>query len=296
MHTELIGIYSALLSSASWALGSILFGKISEKVSPFGMTLAKGIIGVILLGAVYYIDGISALPFNVLAMLFLSGVVGIAIGDTLFFASLHNLGPKTQVIFFMTGQIITTLFGVYYFNEYPNPIQLIGIFVTLLGVVAVLWNKILMSSSTSSSIKGVIYGLLSMILFSASLILVKDVLDDVSTIGATFYRILSGTFGIMIFGLIGNNVKDWVMPFKGDYKIISLFVLSAAIVTFGGFWLSLVAIKYVNIGVASALNATEPLFVLPLAYILMKEKIKKIEIIGAICTIIGVVLLTIGSI
>jgi len=295
MRTDLIGIYSALLSAASWALGAILFKKISENISPFGMTLAKGLIGCVLLGIVYYIEGISMLPTNVLIILFVSGVIGISVGDTLFFASLRNLGPKTQVILFMFGQVITAILGIVIFMEYPTPVQYAGISLTLIGVSSVLWTKIYSSSSNiSTSIKGVVYGLLAMILFSLSLILVKSVMDEISTIGATFYRILSGTVGIMAFGLFGNQIKDWVTPFKGDIKMILFFVMSVTIVMFGGFWLSLVAIKYINIGVASALNATEPLFVLPFAYFIMKEKIEKIEIFGAVCSVMGIFLLTIN--
>ncbi len=296
MKYELVGIYSALLSAASWALGAILFKKISDNVSPFGMTLAKGIIGSLLLGLVYYIEGVSMLSTHVLLILFISGVIGISIGDTLFFASLKNLGAKTQVILFMFGQIITAIFGIIIFKEYPSTIQYIGILLTLIGVASVLWNKIMIySANISTSIRGVVYGILSMILFSLSLILVKGVMGEVSTIGATFYRILAGTLGMIIFGIFSDHVNDWIKPFKGDIKIILFFIMSVIVVMFGGFWLSLVAIKYVNIGVASALNATEPLFILPLAYYIMKEKIEKIEIFGAICTVIGVILLSVGA-
>jgi len=297
MQPEHIGIYSALLSAASWALGAILFKKISENVSPLGMTLAKGLIGTFLLGLVYYFEGISMLSSRVLIILFISGIIGISIGDTLFFMSLKNLGAKTQVILLMLGQVITAIFGVIIFKEYPTTIQYVGIVLILIGVASVLWKKIRSySSNISTSIRGVIYGFLSIILFSLSLVLVKSAMSEVSTIGAAFYRIMAGTIGMIIFGLFGNNMKDWVMPFKGNMKMISFFIMSVTVIMFGGFWLSLVAIKYVNIGVASALNATEPLFVLPLAYYIMKEKIEKIEIFGAICTVVGVFLLTIYSI
>lgn len=296
MNSQFIGISSALLSSASWALGAILFKKISENVSPLGMTLAKGLIGCILMGIVYLIEGITSLPVNVIFILFISGIIGIAIGDTLFFASLRNLGPKIQVIFFMFGQIITAVLGVIIFREYPNITQYFGILITIIGVGSVLWSKIRSSTENiSTSIRGVIFGLLSMIFFSVSLITVKSVVNDVSTIGATFYRILAGTIGMFIFGLFNNRVNNWVQPFKNNIKITVFFIMSVSIVMFGGFWLSLVAIKYINIGVASALNATEPLFVLPLAYFIMKENIEIIEIFGAICTVVGVLLIAIGT-
>ncbi|UZJ37230.1 MULTISPECIES: DMT family transporter [unclassified Prosthecochloris] len=296
MDLKIIGIVAALVSAASWALGSILFKRIGENVSPFGMTLAKGIIGMVLLGVVYYIEGISFISLNVFVILVISGLIGIAIGDTLFFASLQSLGPKTQVIFFMLGQILTAVLGMIFLKEFPTVVQWIGILVTLSGVVGVLWLKIFSSSANvSTGLKGVIFGLFAMLCFSASLILAKDALSSISTIGATFYRIAAGTVGMMVFGLMTNNMKDWMAPLKKDIKMITFFFISVFVVMFGGFWLSLVAIKYVNIAVASTLNATEPLFVLPLAYFLMKEKVHRVEAIGAALTVVGVFLLTRGS-
>jgi len=39
---RLLGMSAALGSAASWAIGSILFKRIGETVTPFGMTLSKG--------------------------------------------------------------------------------------------------------------------------------------------------------------------------------------------------------------------------------------------------------------
>ena len=74
-------------------------------------------------------------------------------------------------------------------------------------------------------------------------------------------------------------------------EMIARFVFSVAVVTYGGFWLSLVAIKYLNVAVASTLSATEPLFVIPLAVVFFKERISMLETIGAICATCGVMLL-----
>lgn len=295
MSYEYIGFSAALLSAASWALGSILFKQISETVSPFGVTLAKGFIGIILLGTVYLFEGIFSVSLNAVIVLTISGIIGIAIGDTLFFASLKNLGPKTQVIFFMFGNIMTAVFGMIFLKEFPSSMQWIGIMITLIGVASVLWSKIFSySTNVSTGVKGAVFGVLAMVCFSSSLVIAKDVLDEISTIGATFYRITSGTIGMAMYGFLTNDVKDWIKPFRNNGKMVLFFIGSVSVVMFGGFWLSLVAIKYVNIGVASALNATEPLFVLPLAYFILKEKISRIEIFGAVITVLGVVLLTIN--
>jgi drug/metabolite transporter (DMT)-like permease len=293
-YLVLIGIIAALASAASWALGAILFKKIGENVSPFGMTLTKGIFGVILLGLALLIQGIEIIPLNATCMLFISGIIGITIGDTLFFASLQYLGAKVQIIFFMLGQIITAILGLLILKEMPFLMQWIGIFITLLGVLVVLWDKIFSNSNSKTAIKGIVLGLLAMFCFSVSLIIAKKAMISISTLSAVFIRMTAGTLGMLIYGLFVNKVRSWLNPFQ-NRNMLLFFFGSVCIVTFGGFWLSLVSLKHLDVAVASALGTVEPLFVLPLAFFILKEKITKVELIGAALTIAGVIFIIKGS-
>ena len=65
--------------------------------------------------------------------------------------------------------------------------------------------------------------------------------------------------------------------------------------TFGGFWLSLVAIRYADVSIASTLNSTEPLFVLPLAAFFLKERISFRAVLGSVATVAGIALLVMKS-
>jgi drug/metabolite transporter (DMT)-like permease len=69
------------------------------------------------------------------------------------------------------------------------------------------------------------------------------------------------------------------------------FLISVAVVTFGGFWLSLLAIDKIDVSIANTLNATEPLFVLPLAAFVLKERITRVVVFGALLTFVGIVLI-----
>lgn len=295
INLQMVGIGAALASSASWALGAILFKKIGETASPFGMTLTKGIAGIVLLGMAYSIRGFEFISFNVIGVLFISGIVGIAIGDTLFFAALQDLGPKVQIIFFMMGQIMTAVLGLLILKEMPSLLQWGGIFVVLLGVIIVLWKKYFTDSkNTKTGLRGIIFGLLAMFCFSFSLVIAKQALDSISTLGAVFIRMIAGTLGIFIYGLMRRQVSSWLNPFL-NMKMFVLFSASVCVVTFGGFWLSLVAIKFLDVVIASTLSATEPLFVLPLALIILKERITLVEVMGAFLTVCGVIIIIMGS-
>ena len=289
MDSEAIGMMAALGSAASWAVGSILFKRLGEKISPLAMTLAKGVISVILLGLTLVLTGYNSLPQQALLLLIVSGLLGIALGDTFFFAALQDLGPHLLVLLLMLGQVLTIILALLFLGETPTLLTWLGIVLVISGIGFVMWSRLRRSPEQQvSRLRGIAFGLLSVICLSLSIIMAKKGLESISAIQATFIRMLAGTTGMMFFGLGTGQIKRWVKPFQ-DFKLSGLFLVSVGVITFGGFWLSLVAIKYVDVSVANTLNSTEPLFVLPLAAVFLKEKIGFNSIIGTAIATLGIV-------
>ncbi|GAB4527497.1 MAG: DMT family transporter [Pleurocapsa sp.] len=287
MDYEAVGMLAALGSAASWALGSILFKRLGEKISPLAMTLAKGVISVVLLGFTVILTGYNNLPQESLLLLIASGLLGIALGDTFFFAALQDLGPHLLIVLLMSGQVLTIIFALVFLGETPALLTWWGIGLVISGIALVMWTQ-LAGEKQASRWRGIAFGLLAVLCLSVSIIMAKKGLESISAIQATFIRMLAGTTGMMFFGLGTGQIRRWMKPFK-DFQLIKLFLVSVGVITFGGFWLSLVAIKYVDVSVANTLNSTEPLFVLPLAAIFLKEKIKFNALIGTAIATLGIV-------
>jgi drug/metabolite transporter (DMT)-like permease len=133
-------------------------------------------------------------------------------------------------------------------------------------------------------------GMLSVTSMSVSIIIAKQALAEVSAMQATLIRMLSGMAGMLVFGVSTGKIKDWLEPFA-DIRLAVHFLIAVCVVTFGGFWLSLLAIKHIDVSIANSLGATEPLFVLPLAAIFLKEKITAPALIGAVIIVLGIVLM-----
>jgi drug/metabolite transporter (DMT)-like permease len=93
---------------------------------------------------------------------------------------------------------------------------------------------------------------------------------------------------------IKRSLKQHLSPLR-DLQMLKSLTLVVFIGTFGGFWLSLVALKYVDACVATILNSTTPLFVLPLAAISQHERITLKSVAGAIVAVLGVALIVIVS-
>lgn len=283
-----IGILSALLSACSWAFGTITFERIGKVVPFVGITFLKGVFSIMLMILLLlFTGGLYSIGLWAFSFLALSGIIGITIGDSLFFKSLQDLGAKTQVVFFLLGQILTMILSLLFLGELLSLEQYIGAFVLLSGVVVTTWGT---QSSHPNKLRGIVFGLLSMTCFSVSAIMVKAAISEVPVITATFYRMLFGTIFTLGYGFASKNFGSWVKPFK-DRKLLYLFIFNVIVITYGGFLLSMAAIKFISVALASVLSATEPIFVFLLAFLIMKEKANKRELIGTVITLIGLFLI-----
>jgi len=140
--------------------------------------------------------------------------------------------------------------------------------------------------------KGIIEGFLAMLCYSISIIVIKSVVEDVSAVTATFYRMLFSVVFVLIGGLFSKQIKTWAKPLK-QRKTLGLFILNAIIVTYGGFLMSVLALKFVDVSVVSILCTTEPLFTLLFAFLINKDKPTPRELLGAAITFVGVLLMVI---
>ena len=71
---------------------------------------------------------------------------------------------------------------------------------------------------------------------------------------------------------------------------MKFIIIGAFFGPFIGVYLSLLAVKYTTVGIASTIMAVIPVMIIPAAILLYKEKVTLKEVIGAFITVGGVVL------
>lgn len=290
LFNQTIGQLAALTSAFAWAIGAILFKKLGEEASPLGMNLGKCIIGVIYLGITLLFIGIEPLNFKTILLLGASGLLGIAFGDTFFFKALIDLGPRQILILETLSPAFTVILAILILNEKPQSLTWLGIFLILIGTGAVLWEYSQVKTSGKRNFTGIKYAILFIICNSFGIILAKIAIVSISTLQATFIRLLWGVIGLSFWGGISHQFKKWVLPYNNP-KTLWLIFIASFVVIFGGFWLSIVALKYTSATAATIINSTTPLFIIPLSAIFLKEKISLRKIIAAGTVVAGVILI-----
>ena len=293
-HEIIFGI-AALASAASWALCAVLWRKLGEQISPLGMNLGKGIIGSLYLAVVLLVIGIEPISTRDFFFLGISGLLGITLGDTFFFKSLMNLGPSMSSLMGTLVPVSVAFSAAIFLDERPSLLAWAGILLTVSGVAWVLKGR--MPQNEIKIIKnkalGIKYRLLSIICMTAGVIVAKIALTSVPTLQATFIRMSWGVGGIILWGTLNHELRDSITPFKNLHilKNVSFIVF---IIVFGGFWLSLLSLKYMDASIANTLGSTTPLFILPIAAIMLKERISIRAGLGAAIAVGGVTLVLIG--
>lgn len=285
----------ALTSALLWAFVTILFKKLGEDIVPLGINLGKGVIASLFLGTLLLFTDQKPISKHSFVFLGISGLLGITLGDTFYFESLIKLGPRLSLIITTLIPVVTVLLAIIIFHESLFLTSWLGIFFTLYGVFLVLRERTPTESHPKDWRLGIRHGILAVLCCASGVIFSKMALESISALKATFIRQIFGVIGLIFWGLIGFKLKGWLKPLFTDYILLKRLFFVSFIGTFLGTWFCILALKYTHVAIATTLNATSPLFILPLAFFILKEKISFRAIIGSFIAIVGVSLIFLGK-
>jgi drug/metabolite transporter (DMT)-like permease len=293
-NAHLIGFSAGLLAAFTWALASVIFRRLGLDIHPLTLNLYKGLI------AFSGLAIILAFTENLLAdvsiwayiLLLLSGIIGIGIGDSAFFAALNRLGERQTVLISETmAPLITIILATFIFAEHLSFPALLGVAAILGGIVIVVTERSENSNAKNThDIRGIVYGLIAASCQATGGIMTKAVfiMQDVDPLWSAMIRLIGGIAFLVIFIPIAGQ---HFLPQKTRTFNIWKFVFIASLIgTFGGLAFQQMAFKYTYAGIAQTLIATSAVFVLVIAWI-NKKPVSLKAWAGAFCSIFGVALL-----
>lgn len=125
----LSGVLAALAGALCWTLASSLWRRLPTALSASQLNLLKNGLALLSLLPFFGASALAALWSNPWAfwLLVASGVLGIAIGDSLFFAALRRIGTRRTLTLDAGGPAVTALLGMAALAERPSLLQWLGI-------------------------------------------------------------------------------------------------------------------------------------------------------------------------
>ncbi len=131
-------VVAALLAALCWTVATLLWRRLPSTWTAQQLNLCKTLLAFLLqLPLLALVRWPPAFQGGALGLLALSGVVGIAWGDSLFFSALRRLGTRRSLTLTAGGPALTALVGLVTLGERPRAAQWLGIGLISLAVVVV---------------------------------------------------------------------------------------------------------------------------------------------------------------
>jgi drug/metabolite transporter (DMT)-like permease len=298
----MIGEAAAVATSCLWTLSSIFFTSAGRKIGPLSLNAYRSLMAVGFLLATHFLFIEGFLPVATNTQWFwmgLSGIVGLGIGDSGLFAAYILMGPRRTLLVMALSPIFAVVCAYLMLGEILPSLAMIGIAITLGGVMLVILEGEKRSGELPLSRKLKTYGVSFALIGAAGqgigLVLAKvGIYSNPGTalnpLSATLMRMILGAFSVWMVMLLGGRLVE-LRKALSNRKGMGLTVVAAIAGPFLGVTFSMVAVTYAQAGVAQTLMSLGPVIIIPLVWVLYHQRTSWQGTIGALIAVIGVPIL-----
>ncbi|MEM9807344.1 MAG: DMT family transporter [Cyanobacteria bacterium P01_D01_bin.56] len=288
------GEIAALSAAGLWAFATLMFGRLGKQLSPLALNLIKGTmaVGFIVLTLAVRQQLLASLPIESVVLLLISGVVGIGLGDTAYFATVNALGARQALLLEMLAPPMAALMSLIFLQEQLSVVAWLGMALTLAGIVWVVSERSpKLDSTRSNTARGIAFGIMAAMGQSVGSVLSRAALANttVDPLWSSLLRLLAGLVCIGGLLLWRGRSQPLTRP-KFSARLLGGVAIAAFFGTYLAIWLQQIALKHSPTGIAQSLLATSPIMVLPMALII-GERVTLRAICGAMVALVGVWLL-----
>ena len=255
-------------------------------------------VSVILIIAATISGGWGTLNFSDTALVAVSGLIGIFVGDVALFTAMARIGPRRTGMLFTLNAPMAAVGGVIFFEERLSVSSFTGSALILFGVtLAVMFGNPSEETGVFERIQGslfvgIFWATIGALGQAGGALAAKPILDDgADTLAVAALRALIATVAMWLVpkqtDKLTRSVKKSPLLKYDQLKLAT----SALIAMVCGMTLLLYALGNGDAGIVSILSATTPVLLLPLQAIVTKKMPAKFAWLGAILAVLGTSLL-----
>jgi drug/metabolite transporter (DMT)-like permease len=288
-----VGEISALVAAFLWGGCAMMFESAGKRIGAFSTNLLRILMAALFLCATLYMRSGYFIPINVskqqLFWLGSSGIIGLALGDAALFKSLVILGSRRATLLLSLAPPITAILAWIFLRERLSVLAVTGILLTMWGVYWVVSEEKVAEETRGSKLNGVVCGIIGAIGQGVGVIFAKyGLITNIDSLSATILRMIPAALALWFVALLSGRAPGTIKALTNLRA--GLATLGGAILgPYVGVWLSLIAVKYTEAGVAATLLATVPVVILPMVYVVHKHIPSWRSVIGTVIAVGGIV-------
>lgn len=276
----------------AWGLAVVLFRRSGETMPALELNLVKNTVAFAFMLPTLLIWG-GALPEfsrGDYALMLLSGALGMALGDLLFFRAINLIGAGHSGIVGSLLSPFVILLSAVFLGERLVGLQWLGFAMVMSGILLVTWRRGGARIESSELRKGAVTAAAGVFLMAAGAVMVKPVLESHDFTWVIGVRLLGGLAGMLLLGSLGrqwrNVLAGYRKPHPWKWTLLGSFL--------GGYvamllWLA--GYKLIPASEASIYNEAQGSFIVLFAWLILGETIGIRKLAGLALTLAGVIVM-----
>ncbi len=302
MDSNLVGQMAALATSCVWTFSSILFTESVRRIGSLSLNAYRIVAAVGFLSVTHAILLGALLPAANAEQVFwlgMSGIIGLGVGDFGLFAAFAIIGPRRSVLVMALSPIFASAGAYLMLGEIISPLAILGIATTIAGVTWVVLEREHRSMEAPISrrfkIRGVLFALvgavgqgMGLVFSKKGILLVPD--TTLNALSATLIRMTVGALFVWISIIAAGRFPELRIALNRKQGM-KYAVAAAFFGPFIGVTLSMAAVTFTQTGIAQTLMSLMPVFIIPVVWVLYKQRISWRGTLGATIAVIGVAIL-----
>jgi drug/metabolite transporter (DMT)-like permease len=290
-----VGELSALLTAFLWSGTSMVFSEATTRVGSIQVNISRMILALIFLVTTVWLLGLDyTMSSGQIFNLMISGVIGLVLGDSFLFRAFKEIGARISMLMMSLVPAMSAAMGLMFLGETLSLLAVSGMLITMSGIALVVLER---QPSAVSKYKvttmGLIYALLGAFGQAAGLIFAKLALNESPLHGmvATTIRIAAAVALFLPTAVLFRWYKNPFRVYAKDKKALAFTTAGAVLGPYLGITFSLVAIANTKVAIATTIMALPPIIMLPLVWMIYRERLTPRAITGAVIAVAGVALL-----
>lgn len=284
-----LGELCALLAPLAWAVAVILF-KRSASAPPASLNLFKNSLAIVLLSLTLLGLGVGLptdRPFADWARLAASGVLGLAVADTLLFEGLRRIGAARLAVVDTAYAPTVVLLSALFLAETPGPAFLAGAAAVVAGVALATVERGAFTGAGGRELAvGMLFAFGGIVGTATGVIVAKPVLEGSHLVEVTWTRLVVGVVVQAAWVTLRGGWAEAAVAFRPS-PLWRTLVPAAVFGTYLSLMLWLGGFKWAPASTAAVLNQMATVYILGLAWLVLGETLRARQVAGALLAAAG---------
>ena len=297
----MVGEIAALAGAFTWALTTVLVKGPVGRMGALAVNNLRTWVGALVFFAILIATGgigeLLATPPQTALLLAIAIIIGLGLGDTLYFESVRLIGVSRALPISGAYPLPTFAITAIWLAEPVKPAYVAGTALILLAIylTSLPDKRGKRTGGTASGPadfrQGVLLAIATALLWAISTALLKFAVGETDLVVANSIRLPAAGLVLLFFA---RRQKGGLRLRGTDWRTIGVVALTGITGTALGSFLYLTAVVEAGAGRTAALQSVAPFFGAPLSLIFLKERVAPAVVVGTLLSVGGVWLLIFG--